>query len=236
VRRRIERPYAEPPELRRFEFAIADAGDDSFLGALMIHSCDWRHRRAEVGFWVAPWARGRGVLSAALTLFIDWAFGELALERIEMTALPDNDIVPRVAARFGFVREGLLRKRNYERGARVDLVLWGLLREEREAARAHRAAPRRVRGTRVNLGRTPFPAPLGAQPIALSARATVSARDESVTIRPQPRARERYDQKASNAEPSNGTAVTSTRRPSRTTQKSAWSMSIARPSRSPRAR
>jgi RimJ/RimL family protein N-acetyltransferase len=77
VRRRIERPYADPPELRQFEFAIADAGDDSFLGALMIHSCDWRHRRAEVGFWVVPWARGRGVLSAALALFLDWAFGDL---------------------------------------------------------------------------------------------------------------------------------------------------------------
>jgi RimJ/RimL family protein N-acetyltransferase len=133
VRRRMRRTYAEPPELRQFEFAIADAGDDSFLGALMIHSCDWRHRRAEVGFWVVPSARGRGVLSAALALFLDWAFVDLGLERMEMTALPDNDVVPRIADRFGFVREGVLRKRNFERGERVDLVLWGLLRDDRNA-------------------------------------------------------------------------------------------------------
>jgi hypothetical protein len=101
VRHRIERPYTDPPELRAYEFAIADAGDDSFLGTLMLHSCDWRHRRAEVGFWVVPWARGRGVVSAALGLALDWAFGDLGLERIEMTALPDNDVVPRVAERFG---------------------------------------------------------------------------------------------------------------------------------------
>jgi RimJ/RimL family protein N-acetyltransferase len=143
VRRRIEEPYVDAPELRRFEFAIADAGDDAFLGALMIHSCDWRNRRAEVGFWVVPWARGRGVLSEALALFLDWAFGDLGLERIEMTALPDNDVVPRVAERFGFVREGVLRKRNFERGVRVDLVLWGLLRDEHHAARSTRTASAR---------------------------------------------------------------------------------------------
>jgi len=131
VRRRIARPYVSPPKLRSFEFAIADARDDGFLGTLMIHSCDWWNRRAEVGFWVVPWARGRGVLSGALTLVLDWAFGELRLERMELTALTDNAAVAQIARRFGFTHEGTMRKRNLERGVRVDLELWGVLRDER---------------------------------------------------------------------------------------------------------
>jgi RimJ/RimL family protein N-acetyltransferase len=131
VRERVARPWVEPPELRAFEFAIADAVTDEFLGALMLHSVNPRHRRAEIGAWVAPGARRRGVGSAAFTLALDWAFGELELERVEIMALPGNEIVAGIADRFGFTREGVLRKRNFERGRRVDLVVWGLLAGER---------------------------------------------------------------------------------------------------------
>jgi ribosomal-protein-serine acetyltransferase len=85
---------------------------------------------AEVGFWIQANARGRGVGSAALRLMLDWAFNDLGLERIEMTALPENTSVPHIAAKFGFTYEGCLRQRNYERGRRVDLLIWGLLKDE----------------------------------------------------------------------------------------------------------
>ena len=62
---------------------------------------------------------------------LDCAFGELALERMELTALPENEAVPHIAEKFGYVFEGTTRKRNFERGLRVDLLLWGLLRDER---------------------------------------------------------------------------------------------------------
>jgi [ribosomal protein S5]-alanine N-acetyltransferase len=67
----------------------------------------------------------------ACGLVLDWAFGELALERMELTALPENTAVPGLAAKFGYVFEGTMRSRNFERGRRVDLLLWGLLRDER---------------------------------------------------------------------------------------------------------
>lgn len=133
--------WVDPPELRSWEFAIADAGSDAFLGTILLHTCDWRHRRAETGFWLAPEARGRGVMSRALALVLAWAFGELALERMELTALPENDVVPHLAAKFGYVFEGTMRKRNFERGRRVDLLLWGLLRDDRCAGAGVRLEP-----------------------------------------------------------------------------------------------
>jgi [ribosomal protein S5]-alanine N-acetyltransferase len=131
VRRWLGTAWTEPPELRTWEFAIADARDDRFLGTLMLHSCDWKNKRAETGFWLVPAARGHGVMTRALGLVLDWAFGELALERMELTALPENAAVPGLAAKFGYVFEGTMRSRNFERGRRVDLLLWGLLRDER---------------------------------------------------------------------------------------------------------
>ncbi len=130
VQRWVDAMWTGPPELRSWEFAIADAADDSFSGAIMIHSCDWKNRRAETRFWLAPRARGRGTITRTLRLVLDWAFEELRLERMELTALPENEAVPRIAKRFGYVFEGTMRKRNFERGRRVDLLLWGLLHAE----------------------------------------------------------------------------------------------------------
>ena len=131
VQRWLDATWTAPPKLRQWEFAIADTSDDTFLGTLMLHSYDSKNRRAETGFWIVPGARGRGVLTRALRLVLDWAFDELLLERMELTALPENAAVPRIAARFGYRFEGTMRGRNLERGRRVDLLLWGLLRDER---------------------------------------------------------------------------------------------------------
>ena len=59
-----------------------------------------------------------------------WAFDELAIARLELTCGPDNVASQRVAARCGFVREGLLRSHMAFKGGRRDTVLHGLLAGE----------------------------------------------------------------------------------------------------------
>ena len=130
VRERIGRQRERAAEGRSIELAIADPLTDAFWGALVLHSFDWRSRRAEVGFWLAVGARGRGVGTAAVSLAVSWAFAELDLLRIEMTTTRENPAVPALARRLGFTEEGVLRARNVERGQRVDIIWYGLLREE----------------------------------------------------------------------------------------------------------
>jgi RimJ/RimL family protein N-acetyltransferase len=130
VRERIER-QAEPSEdATFFRLAIADPASDAFWGEVIAHSLDDQHRRGEIGFWVVPDQRGRGVGSSAVALAISWMFEELGLLRVEMTTTPENLVVPELARRLGFRQEGILRARNIERGERVDIVWFGLLREE----------------------------------------------------------------------------------------------------------
>jgi RimJ/RimL family protein N-acetyltransferase len=115
-------------EGRYGELAITDAG--GFAGSLTLHSLDWKNRRGELGFWIVPSARRRGLARAAVRLALRWTFRDLDLERVELTTTPENDAVARLAGRLGFTREGLLRGRNLERGRRVDVVVFGLLRDE----------------------------------------------------------------------------------------------------------
>ena len=112
------------------ELAIVDPVGDGLWGALSFHSFAWEHRRCEIGFWLDPAVRRRGIGSGAVSLAVTWAFGALDLLRVEMTTTPDNLAVAALARRLGFSQEGLLRARNVERGRRVDVVWFGLLREE----------------------------------------------------------------------------------------------------------
>ena len=85
---------------------------------------------AELGYWVAPGARGRGFTTEAARAVIDWAFSPegLALVRIEWRAVVGNVLSARAARTLGFRFEGTLRQalRNGS-GARDDGWIAGLL-------------------------------------------------------------------------------------------------------------
>ncbi len=88
--------------------AIADARTGELLGSVgMSHFAD--RQAAEVGYWVRRGARRRGVALAAARLVIDWAFGEVGLERLELLTYPGNAASQALAVRLGFTRECLLR-------------------------------------------------------------------------------------------------------------------------------
>jgi RimJ/RimL family protein N-acetyltransferase len=88
----------------RATLAIVDAGDGAVpLGAVGLQAIDWEQRAADVGYWLAAPARGRGLATRAVELIAGWAFGGLGLERLELRANEENDASRAVAARAGFV-------------------------------------------------------------------------------------------------------------------------------------
>ena len=129
----VRRFIARQPRLRaRGEFlglAVTDETGKPFLGHVMLHTLDFRHRRGEIGYWLVPSARGHGVGAKAVGLLVDWAFEELALERIEITTTPDNGPARALATTLGFREEGVMLARNLERGRRVDVMILARLRK-----------------------------------------------------------------------------------------------------------
>jgi len=65
--------------------------------------------RAELGYWVAESARGKGLAREALRLVSDWAFAELPLARLSLFIEEWNVASIRTATAAGFQREALLR-------------------------------------------------------------------------------------------------------------------------------
>jgi RimJ/RimL family protein N-acetyltransferase len=111
----------------RAGFAIVDADDGSFLGMCGLIRIDWETSEAELGYVVAPAARGRGVAARAIGLISRWAFAALGLARIEAVIDVENDVSVRVAERAGFTREGVRRSGYFKDGQRADMAIYSLL-------------------------------------------------------------------------------------------------------------
>lgn len=106
--------------------AIADPAD-RFAGSMDLRISGDRPELGDVGFLVAPWARGRGYGSAALRALIRWGFEACGLARIEWRAFVGNDGSRRVAEAAGFVVEGVARQGCRARHGYVDGWVGALL-------------------------------------------------------------------------------------------------------------
>jgi ribosomal-protein-alanine N-acetyltransferase len=83
----------------------------------------------ELGYWLAPAARGQGLATEAVRAFIPYAFGPLGLERLTAHTLHFNDRSIRVLERNGFAPEGRLRRFTRTATGLRDVLVFGLLRE-----------------------------------------------------------------------------------------------------------
>jgi RimJ/RimL family protein N-acetyltransferase len=96
------------------DLVITDGGDDgAVVGEVGLAHLD-AEGRAEVGFWLAPAARGRGVATAAVRLLAAWALRPptpgtadgLGLRQLWARTTPGDERAAGVLARAGFERRG----------------------------------------------------------------------------------------------------------------------------------
>ncbi|HEY3436768.1 MAG TPA: GNAT family protein [Actinotalea sp.] len=112
-------------------WAIRGEGSSApLLGMIGLHGIG--EGSAEVGFWVAPWARRQGVLTASLQAVLDHALSPsgLALQRVVWQAFVGNWPSRRAAWRAGFRLEGTIRLETVQRGVRRDSWVGTLLADD----------------------------------------------------------------------------------------------------------
>lgn len=114
-------------ERTREAFAIED-GEGTFLGLALAVAIDREAGEAELGYTVAPAARGRGVGTAAVAALTRWAFDEQGLERLTLLIELTNVASIRVAERCGYVLEGVRRNAYVKPGIRADTAVYARLR------------------------------------------------------------------------------------------------------------
>ncbi len=106
-------------------FAVVDAATGEVLASVGLHLI--KGDRCEVGYWCAPWARGRSVTTEAVTAICQWGFAERGMRRIEWVAAVGNWASRAVAQKCGFRVEGVTRQGMHQRGGHLDCWTGALL-------------------------------------------------------------------------------------------------------------
>jgi ribosomal-protein-serine acetyltransferase len=106
-------------------FGIWDQG--VLVGGVMFVEFDAGFGVAEIGCWLEPGAEGRGLITAACRVLIDWAIGVRGIHRVEWRCRADNARSIEVAKRLGMTFEGTLREAWKVGDTFYDKQVWALL-------------------------------------------------------------------------------------------------------------
>jgi RimJ/RimL family protein N-acetyltransferase len=110
---------------RLLPLVVVDS-DGEILGGGTLHHLDAERGIVEIGYWLLPHARGRGVATRVARLLAGHAFS-LGVERVAAYVNVGNERSERVLERAGFTREGVVRSLPKPGGRRVDKTLFSIL-------------------------------------------------------------------------------------------------------------
>ncbi len=114
-----------PPSDGWFQLAVDDATTATPVGDLALH-LTFEGRCAEIGYTVAPEARGQHVATDAAARLARWLFDVLHVSRVGAEMHPDNVASARVAERIGMEFEGRTRNSYWVGHHNSDNVLYGM--------------------------------------------------------------------------------------------------------------
>ncbi len=137
---------------KEFAFAIECTHPDGrrrFGGTVSLR--DEGARRAELAFGAHPQVRGRGVMTTAVNLLLDWGFKERDFETVLWLANAGNLGSRRVAWKTGFTFGGTVRRWLDHRGEYPDAWVAALHRDDPRDPTTAWFTPPVVRGKRVVL-------------------------------------------------------------------------------------
>lgn len=109
---------------------IEERTTGAFVGTCGFLGIERQHNRMEIGYDLAREHWGKGYMPEAVRAVLDFGFGPLAANKIEARIDPDNAASIRLMDKLGFVREGLLRQHELEKGHYVDLAAYSILKSE----------------------------------------------------------------------------------------------------------
>lgn len=102
--------------------------DGTVIGQVSLHHLDHEAGTGEIGYWLTPRGRGRGIGAAAVDAATTYALEGLGLFRIELFHAVENEGSCRLALRCGYLLEGTARQSyRYGDGLRHDEHLHAVL-------------------------------------------------------------------------------------------------------------
>lgn len=117
-----------------FDASLWDLAGERFLGNVGLHVRNWDIRSFEIGYWLRTSEVSQGYMSEGVRLLTDYAFNELAANRVMIRCDARNDRSAAIPRRLGFVYEGSLRQskpdQHSQAGALRDMFYFSLVKSD----------------------------------------------------------------------------------------------------------
>ena len=99
---------------------IIESSEAGIMGCIDLFDFDVRNRKAAIGMYIAPEARGKGLGKQAVEQLLDYAFGFLHLRMIYAIISVHNHPCSRIYEQMGFIPSSPLKDWTLE----GDAILW----------------------------------------------------------------------------------------------------------------
>jgi RimJ/RimL family protein N-acetyltransferase len=111
--------------------AIVSKGNNKHIGNISLQNIDWVSREAEFAILLGDksyW--NKGIASEAALLICDYGFKRLNLNRIQCGTSSENTPMQKLAKKMKMLQEGVRRQAMYKMGKHVDIIEYGVLKDE----------------------------------------------------------------------------------------------------------
>ena len=98
---------------------------NSFAGVISLHSIDIPNHRAEIGYWMAKEARGRGIGTRAASMITEYGLMTMGFHRIDGIVDVRNEPSKQLLLNAGYEFEGIMKQYVTRRdGSQIDMALF----------------------------------------------------------------------------------------------------------------
>lgn len=97
------------------------------VGTAGYNKIDWTNKIAYIGYWLGKDYQGNGIMTKVAKVLTDYAFHELGLNKVSISAAVENKKSRSIPERLGFVNEGCIRQAEWLYDHYVDHMVYGML-------------------------------------------------------------------------------------------------------------
>ena len=98
---------------------------NGFAGVISLHSIDIPNHRAEIGYWMAKEARGKGIGTRAGSMITEYGLMTMGFNRIDGIVDVRNEPSKQLLLNAGYEFEGIMKKYVTRRdGSQIDMALF----------------------------------------------------------------------------------------------------------------
>jgi ribosomal-protein-serine acetyltransferase len=100
------------------------------VGNISFNTLSQALKKVEIGYWLSKDFQGKGIVTKSVLKFISYAFNQLDMEVVQISAAVGNTASRKVCDRLGFKLDGIIKNSENLNGRIVDHAVYSLNHEQ----------------------------------------------------------------------------------------------------------